>query len=649
MPRPRTRRPWASSRSSSSRPPVSRCAAKPLQPAADRTGELAGGGRGRRVRAALGELQAVSIPGRGRPRRRRAGPGLAGPPRRPAARSPVPAAERQRARPRRRPSPRGGRVGRPRRARRRRLGLGASRPPSGPPSTPPTPRCWRPRSRSSAAGVSSARRPQAARGGPRRRAGPPRSARLRWLPRRGAQRRPRRDATRPARPPSASTSRPPSPSRPSSAAPRPAPSSGTCARSATACSAWPPSSCASIPATRSKPSSRAHRPGSSSLMAPLADALDAVGHPSRRHLPRDGRRSPSSTTHPAPGGRRGAGGARPEERRIELAAIEARAAALEGELAAAQTEVERSDEELQLARRSVDAFEGELTVRAGEDVQRMKRFAAAEQLRAQIDAVAAHAAAGPRRPPAQDLEAADQAVAAAESTFEQTASDISDLARRARKLAEELPIDNRPEGDPLRTLAELAESLQAHAEVLQPEIDKAAARGRQRVGAARGGAGRLPAGRRARRRTPARGPGRRPRASSWRGARRTSSWCSTSPSSASTRRCAPTCSRSSGRRPPIGSSCCSPRTPRCSGWAIELPVGGGHRRSGRCPPHEDPPVEPRAQPDARGGRCHCADRCRTAAATTDDSAAADVDITTPTTIDTDQEAAPTVRRWAGQR
>ena len=52
---------------------------------------------------------------------------------------------------------------------------------------------------------------------------------------------------------------------------------------------------------------------------------------------------------------------------------------------------------------------------------------------------------------------------------------VSDLARRTRKLAEELPIDQRPEGDPLETLLELADTLGGHTEVLRPEIDRAEA------------------------------------------------------------------------------------------------------------------------------------------------------------------------------
>jgi hypothetical protein len=150
-------------------------------------------------------------------------------------------------------------------------------------------------------------------------------------------------------------------------------------------------------------------------------------------------------------------------------AIEARLAALVAELDAAQAEVDRTAEALQMAERSVGAFENELTVRAGEDLQRMQRFAAAEQLRAQIDAVATtlrKAEAEARR----SVDAVDQVVAAAEADFDQASADLADLARQARTLAEELPIDLRPEGDPLHSLVVLAERLLDHANVLQPEI-----------------------------------------------------------------------------------------------------------------------------------------------------------------------------------
>ena len=66
-------------------------------------------------------------------------------------------------------------------------------------------------------------------------------------------------------------------------------------------------------------------------------------------------------------------------------------------------------------------------------------------------------------------------MATAEAEFDQAAGVVSDLARRTRKLAEELPIDQRPEGDPLETLLELADTLGGHTEVLRPEIDRAEA------------------------------------------------------------------------------------------------------------------------------------------------------------------------------
>jgi hypothetical protein len=66
-------------------------------------------------------------------------------------------------------------------------------------------------------------------------------------------------------------------------------------------------------------------------------------------------------------------------------------------------------------------------------------------------------------------------LASAEVDLDEAGDAVGELARAARKLAEELPIDQRPDGDPLRSLPVLAERLTAHAEVLQPEIDAAEA------------------------------------------------------------------------------------------------------------------------------------------------------------------------------
>jgi hypothetical protein len=335
---------------------------------------------------------------------------------------------------------------------------------------------------------------------------------------------------------------------------------------------------------------------------------------------------------------------RPDERRIELAAIDARSAAVEGELDAAQAEVDRTGEALQLAQTSVEAFEGELTVRAGEDVQRMKRFAAAEQLRAQVDAVAAtlqRAEQGARR----DLETADQAVIAAESAFEQTSSDVSDLAWQARKLAEELPIDSRPTGDPLRTLPLLVERLQAHAEVLQPEIDKAEA-------AVAAAADQLEDAMAACRLANAGGDGAQPE-----DVTAALGDLLAQPGDhllvldepfvgvdqAARAALLDIVRAASVKRPLVLLT----EDPEVLGWAIELPAEDAAAfpadallaRFRRSNHGLNPPL-----PGADG-----AGVLDPAPDPTHDSAPPDVDITTSTTIDTDQEASPTARRWAGQR
>jgi len=220
---------------------------------------------------------------------------------------------------------------------------------------------------------------------------------------------------------------------------------------------------------------RAHRPVAQALQAPLAEALAAVGvHPVGISLDDAAAAYLQANPLPEVAADDDAAVVDDSEREAELAAIEERWAVLEVELHEAEAEVDRSAEALQMAERSVGAFESELTVRAGEDEQRLHRFAAAEQLRAQIEAVA-----GTLRRAEEDarqaVDLAAQAVAAAESGFEQSATEIGDLARRTRKLAEELPIDQRPEGDPLRSLLELADRLREHAEVLRPEIDRAEA------------------------------------------------------------------------------------------------------------------------------------------------------------------------------
>lgn len=217
----------------------------------------------------------------------------------------------------------------------------------------------------------------------------------------------------------------------------------------------------------------AHRPTPRTLHTTLGTALAAVDvHPLEESLEDAAQRFLAS--HPLPEEPDAAEVQADGQRQIERAAVDARTAALEGELAAAQSEVDRSAEALQMAGRSVEAFESELSERAGEDLARMKRFAAVEQLRAQIDAVAATLRRA-EEDARQRIDQAGRAMTGAEGAFDQASAETGELARQARELAEELPIDQRPDGDPLQTLPALAESLRAHSEVLQPEIDRVSA------------------------------------------------------------------------------------------------------------------------------------------------------------------------------
>ncbi|MGH9275144.1 MAG: hypothetical protein ACRDZU_10905, partial [Acidimicrobiales bacterium] len=159
---------------------------------------------------------------------------------------------------------------------------------------------------------------------------------------------------------------------------------------------------------------------------------------------------------------------------IQLAAVSARLVDLADDLAAAEQAEAHAAEQLELALRSVGAFEAELSVRVGEDAQRLQRFAAAEQLRTQVEALSATLARaeGVVR---DELDRTSVEVADAEVAVDRVAATITDHTRRARRLGSELPIDQRPEGDPLATLPLLAERLRSHAEVVEPEISAAAA------------------------------------------------------------------------------------------------------------------------------------------------------------------------------
>src|SRR5690606_17459338 len=114
----------------------------------------------------------------------------------------------------------------------------------------------------------------------------------------------------------------------------------------------------------------------------------------------------------------------------------------------------------------VSAFESELSMRADEDARRLQRFAAAEQLRAQIESLTRTldvAEADARR----TLEEAASALAVAEA-------ELGRAGGRGRALRRRAPSHRRPDGEPLAVLAELVEPLRAAAARLEPELTAAA-------------------------------------------------------------------------------------------------------------------------------------------------------------------------------
>lgn len=206
------------------------------------------------------------------------------------------------------------------------------------------------------------------------------------------------------------------------------------------------------PGTEILPLLHAHRPVAADLQIRLRDALEAVGvRPVGTSLG-DAARA-FLRGHPLAG------------------AVADPAADRAAEMDAAETEVARADEVLQLADQSVLTLEQELAERSDAEVERMERFAAAEQLKAQVASVASalrRAESEARR----SLEQADELVAASEVAFDQASTERSSCAERARRLADALPREERPVGDLLRDLGGLAERLRSHADALGVEIEK---------------------------------------------------------------------------------------------------------------------------------------------------------------------------------
>lgn len=216
---------------------------------------------------------------------------------------------------------------------------------------------------------------------------------------------------------------------------------------------------------------RAHPMLPGSIVDDLREALNAAGvHPVGVSLAEaaEGWLNEQTAAHEA---RRQAAAERSELERT-LVDLAAEATSLREQLSVARAAEARAVEQLELATRSVGAVEAELTDRVGEDTTRYQRFVAAQQLRTQIEALSAtlaHAEHDARG----CYDAATAAVDAAELSLDRAHGALTDIARRARSLAEDLPPDQRPVGDRLATLPELAQVLRARAGALDPSIDDA--------------------------------------------------------------------------------------------------------------------------------------------------------------------------------
>jgi hypothetical protein len=222
---------------------------------------------------------------------------------------------------------------------------------------------------------------------------------------------------------------------------------------------------------------REHPAVPSYVMDGLRSALAAVGvRPVGQSLP-DAATTWLGVHRPSPG----AGDRSDQDRgRLEadVAALsEARERATSA-VAEAEQAVADAEAALQQASRSVSAFESELSMRADEDARRLQRFAAAEQLRNQIEAVATTLAKA-EQDTREALESAAAATAVADAALDQATARLADLTRRVRDLLAELPEDRRPEGEPLAVLPELAAALVALADDLDGEAAESSTRREQ--------------------------------------------------------------------------------------------------------------------------------------------------------------------------
>jgi hypothetical protein len=114
------------------------------------------------------------------------------------------------------------------------------------------------------------------------------------------------------------------------------------------------------------------------------------------------------------------------------------------QVAASSSRLQHAAEAVTTAQRGVASLEAELSARAGEDAKRLQRLAAAEQLRAQVDAVQ-QALATAAAEADDEVAAASTALAAAEVALDRHHSASADAVRRLGRIAEAVAPDGQPE------------------------------------------------------------------------------------------------------------------------------------------------------------------------------------------------------------
>jgi DNA repair exonuclease SbcCD ATPase subunit len=151
----------------------------------------------------------------------------------------------------------------------------------------------------------------------------------------------------------------------------------------------------------------------------------------------------------------------------DVARCTAELEALASAIGEATGRCERASAELDAARRRVALLESELAERAGEDARRLQRLAAAEQLRAQVNALEATLLRVEAEARAQ-VEVLSASARAAELGLDRADATVAEATRRLARLVEELPEGRAPrlEGNPIPSAEPVAAALRDEAQRL---------------------------------------------------------------------------------------------------------------------------------------------------------------------------------------